>query len=98
VGSIVVIHLLDNNQRRRWVFEWSGRDVVLQRYHLEEQRSASDYRLIEFFDGEDAGDDYGDWKWLEESEVPWDDELKGEVALAIVSRLKIRKPSEARSG
>jgi hypothetical protein len=98
VGPIIVIHLLDDHRRRRWVFEWKGRDVVLQRYHLEEQTNATDYRLIEFFDGEDAGDDYGDWKWLAESEVPWDDELKGEVALAVVRWLKIRKPGEARNG
>lgn len=93
MGPIVVIHLLDHNYRKRWVFEWKGRDVVLKRYHLEQQTNADDYRLVEFFDGDDEGN-YGDWKWLVESEVPWDDELKGEVFLAIASSIKIRRPSE----
>ena len=97
VGPIVVIHRLDDNRRRRWVFAWKGHDVVLQRYHLEQQERAGGYRLVEFFDGEGGGD-YGDWKWLRESEVPWDDDLKGEVALAIISRLRIRRPSESTNG
>jgi hypothetical protein len=96
MGSIVVVHQLEGGYRRRWVFEWHGRDVVLLRYHLE-RREGKGHRLVEFFDGQDAGD-YGNWKWLEESEVPWDEELQGEVGLAIISRLRIRRPSESRDG
>lgn len=89
---IAVIHLLENGDRRRWIFEWQGRHIVLQRYHLE-HGDGNLHKLIEFFDSNDEGG-YGDWKWLEEHEVPWDDELKGEVALAVVSLLRVRKPSD----
>lgn len=75
------------------MFEWRGQDVVLTRYHLEREEAPGCFRLVEFFDGLEAGG-YGNWKWLTEAEVPWDDELKGEVALAIVSRLRIRRPSD----
>jgi len=34
-GPLVVIHNLDGGYRRRWVFEWRGRDIVLERYHYE---------------------------------------------------------------
>lgn len=97
MGPIAVIHLLDNHYRRRWVFEWKGRDVVLTRYHLERQTGPKEYRLVEFFDSVDSGG-YGDWKWLKEADVPWDDDLKGEVALAILSRLRIRKPGDKTDG
>ena len=92
LGPIMVIHLLDDGHIRRWVFEVKGREIILQRYHYERQEGTG-HRLIEFFDAEDEGG-YGSWTWLEEHEVPWDDELKGEVAYAVVSKLRILKPSE----
>lgn len=94
MGPVVIIRALDQNHRRRWVFEWRGRDVVLKRYHLERQETDGSFRLVEFFDAEDDVRGYGTWKWLTESRVPWDDELKGEVALAIIDKLRIRRLGE----
>ena len=91
-GPLVVIHDLEQGFRRRWVFDWKGHDIVLLRYHYE-LKQLGQWRLVEFFDAGDAGG-YGDWQWLTEAEVPWDDELMGEVGLALLSKLRIRKPSE----
>lgn len=92
MGPLVVVHDLGGGFRRRWVFEVKGRDIVLQRYH-HEVREGDQFRLVKFYDSQDAGS-YGDWQWLSEAEVPWDDELKGEVALALISKLRVRRPSD----
>lgn len=92
LGPIMVIHLLNDGYIRRWVFEAKGREIILQRFHLEREEGKG-HRLVEFYDADDDGG-YGDWKWLTEDEVPWDDELKGEVAYAVIAKLKILKPSE----
>jgi hypothetical protein len=90
-GPLVVIHDLNEGYRRRWIFEWKGKEIILQRYHYE-IRDGQQYRLVQFFDALDTGG-YGDWQWLSEAEVPWDDELLGEVGLALVAKLRIRRPT-----
>lgn len=86
---VIVVHEFDEGlHRRRWVFDWEGHTLLLRRYHFERKEKGV-WRLLEFYDREETEGGYGPWRWLEEKEVPWDDELKAEAALALVQKVKV---------
>ena len=58
--------------RERWIFSLQGQLLVLDRYHYERRWSVSqEFKVVKFYDrGRLAEEDYGDWQWLAEAEVP----------------------------
>ncbi len=90
---VIVIHETEDGlYRKRWVFDWHNSGLMLLRYHHERCEKGK-WRLIEFYDREDDGG-YGPWAWLKEKDVPWDDDLKAEAALALVAKIKIGKMAD----
>ena len=96
--SIVVItESEDGLYRQKWVFEWSYTNLVLCRYYMERRvRAEGDcWQLVQFWDREDFGG-YGNWTWIKEKDVPFDDELRGHVIMALVDKITIGKPQDFR--
>jgi hypothetical protein len=91
---VVVQETEDGLYQEKWIFNWSGHNIVLQRYH-KARRNGESWLVTHMYDV--SGGDYGNWTWIKESEVPWDDELKSEVAHAVVSKIWVGLPSEFRS-
>jgi hypothetical protein len=89
---VVVLETEDGLYQEKWIFNWSGYDIVLQRYQ-HARREADSWVVTRMFDGEDTGT-YGNWAWLREDQVPWDDDLKAEAALAVVAKLRVGRPSD----
>ena len=87
---VVVIHESDDGlYRKRWVFDWYRSGLMLLRYH-HERKENDQWRLIEFYDRE-IEEEGGPWTWVKEKDVPWDDDLKAEAAMALVQKIKIGK-------
>ena len=89
---VVVQESDDGLYQEKWVFHWSRYAITLQRYQ-KSRKTKGKWVVTHFYDAHDQGG-YGNWAWLKESEVPWDDDIKAEVALAVVSRISVKRPSE----
>lgn len=91
--SIVIVQETEDGlYQEKWVFNWSGRTVTLQRYQ-KARRGGNAWKVVQMFDHLGDGG-YGNWTWLKENQVPWDDDIRAEVALAIVSRFRAGLPSD----
>ena len=82
--------------RQRWVFRLQGCQMLLDRYHYERRHALSqDFKTTKFYDRERLdGEDYGSWTWLDESEVPWDDDLKTEALAQLAQQLVVGRQSD----
>lgn len=93
----IVIEALSESEliRQRWVFQVMGHRIMLDRYFYERRRSKSGkFKTTKFYDRAHDGENYGDWTWLSEDEVPWDEELRVDVAAAMVARFEVVRESE----
>lgn len=90
----VVQETEDGLYQSKWIFSWVEHHVVLQRYQ-KSRREGDRWVVTHFWDASDKGG-YGNWTWLKEKDVPWDEDLLAEVALAIVSKLTVGRPSDFR--
>lgn len=72
---------------------------MLDRYHHERRYSTEQaFKTTKFYDRHRSpGENYGDWQWLKESEVPWDEDLKGQALAEILNRLRVVRQSDASS-
>lgn len=83
--------------RERWVFSLVGIHLVLDRYYYERKWAKKQpFKVVKFYDRHrDPEDgDYGDWEWVTEDEVPWDEELTVQVRSELMSRVKVVRQSE----
>lgn len=82
--------------RQRWVFTLRGDRLLLERYHYERRRSkAADFKTLKLYDrGRDPNEDYGDWVWLDEEDVPWDGDIKGEALAELVRHVEVGRQSD----
>ena len=82
--------------RERWVFSLAGNDLILDRYYYERRwAKTQDYKVIKFYDRHrDTTEDYGDWQWITEEEVPWDEELTVEARNELMGRVRVVRQSE----
>ena len=81
--------------RHRWVFSLEGNLLFLDRYHYEKRRRKSDgFKLAKFYDSEGDEGGYGEWEWLSESEVPWDEDIRGEALASVVNQIHVLRRSD----
>lgn len=82
--------------RQRWVFILRGDRLLLERYHYERRRSkTADFKTAKLYDRDrEPGEDYGDWIWLDEEDVPWDDDTKGEALGELVKHIEVGRQSD----
>lgn len=82
--------------RHRWVFSLLGNRLQLIRYHYERRRSSrGQFKTTKLYDCDrDPEEDYGDWAWLAEEDVPWDDELKGEALAKLAEFITVCRKSD----
>lgn len=93
----IVIEALSQSEliRQRWVFQVMGHRILLDRYFYERRHSKGQvFKTTKFYDRRHDGENYGDWTWLTEAEVPWDEELRVDVAAAMVARFEVVRESE----
>lgn len=98
---VTVVELSDSGLiRQRWVFSLRGPWLVLDRYHYERRFSTEQaFRTTKFYDRlRDLDEEYGDWQWLKESEVPWDDELQSQALAELMGRVRVARQSETSPG
>lgn len=96
---VSIVELSDSGLiRQRWVLSLHGAVLVLDRYHYERRYSTEQpFKTIKFYDRVRDGEDYGDWQWLEENEVPWDEDLQNQAAVELISRVRVVRPSDISS-
>jgi hypothetical protein len=85
--------------RQRWVFSLRNSWLVLDRY-LYERRYATtqEFRTVKFYDRHRGPkENYGDWQWLEENEVPWDDDLQNQALIELASRIHVVRQGDLSS-
>ena len=82
--------------RERWVFSLVGSNLLLDRYYYERRWAKKQgYKVIKFYDRHrDDTEDYGDWEWITEDEVPWDEELSVQVRSELMTRIRVLRQSE----
>jgi len=82
--------------RERWIFSVQGQLLILDRYHYERRWSVGqEFKVVKFYDrNRVAGEDYGDWQWLTEAEVPWDDDLQGQAISELMARFQVVRQSD----
>jgi hypothetical protein len=95
-GPYQVIQEAPNRlSRHRWIFVIEQNHLVLDRYHYEKRRKKADpYKLAKFYDASGNGDDYGNWEWVDENDVPWDEDLQGEALGEVVKTLLVVRRSD----
>lgn len=89
---VVIRESEDGLYQQKWTFFRSGHKIILHRYQ-KSRREKDLWKITHFYDAENK-EPYGNWVWLRESRVPWDDNLRNEVAAAILSKFTIGKPSD----
>lgn len=97
---VTVVELSDSGLvRQRWVFSLRGPWLVLDRYHHERRYSTEQpFKTTKFYDRHrEPGEKYGDWQWLSESDVPWDDELQSQAVAELMSRISVVRESDLSS-
>lgn len=95
---VTVVELSDSGLiRERWIFSLQGRHLVLDRYHHERRYATTqEFRTTKFYDRQrEPGEEYGDWQWLEEGEVPWDEELQSQAVSELMSRISVVRKRDA---
>ena len=81
--------------RQRWVFSVLNTKLVLDRYHHERRHSRSqNFKTTKFYDRHQEGEEYGDWIWLSEDEVPWDEAVRADALAVLAARYDVVKASE----
>ena len=82
--------------KQRWVFSLNGTWLVLDRYYYDRRyATAQPFKTTRFYDRlRQPGEDYGDWQWLEEKDVPWDDELQSQAVFELVGRISVVRQSD----
>lgn len=82
--------------RERWIFSLQGQILVLDRYHYERRWSVGqEFKVVKFYDRHRVPEeDYGDWQWLAEAEVPWDEELQSQALSELMSRFQVVRQSD----
>ena len=85
--------------RQRWVFSLQGSTLILDRYHHERRYSTEQaFKTTKFYDKARRPDEhYGDWQWLKESEVPWDEDLRNLAVAELMSRIRVVRQSDSGS-
>lgn len=94
---ITVIELSDSGLiRERWVFSLHGQRLVLDRYHYERRYATTQpFKTTKFYDRtREPGEEYGDWVWLDEDGVPWDEELRSQAVGELMSRVQVVRQSD----
>ena len=93
---VTVIELSDSGLiRERWVFSLQGQRLVLDRYHYERRYATTQpFKTTKFYDRLREGEEYGDWVWLDEGAVPWDEELQSQAIGELVSRVQVVRLSD----
>jgi hypothetical protein len=82
---MIIQETADKLCRLRWVFVLVGDYLMLDRFYYEERAWALDeYHVTKFYDRSDPEGGYGTWEWLRESDVPWNESLKGEALAELV--------------
>ena len=68
-----------------------GQRLVLDRYHYERRYATTqEFRTTKFYDRtRGPGEEYGDWAWLDEDGVPWDEELQSQALGELMSRVQV---------
>jgi len=97
---ITVIELSDSGLiRERWVFSLLGQRLVLDRYHYERRYATTQpFKTTKFYDrGRVPGEEYGDWVWLDESAVPWDEELQSQAIGELMSQVQVVRQGDITS-
>lgn len=93
----IVVEAVSESQliRQRWVFVVMGTRIVLDRYFYERRRSKrGSFKTTKFYDRRHDGEPYGNWTWLTEEEVPWDEDLKAEVFAGLAARFDVVRASD----
>lgn len=80
--------------RQRWIFSVVGKALLLERYHYERRRSLNQqFATVKMYDrGNDRS--YGDWTWLDEDDVPWDDEIQSLALDEFIAQWSVIRASE----
>jgi hypothetical protein len=93
---ITVIELSDSGLiRERWVFSLQGQRLVLDRYHYERRYATTQpFKTTKFYDRLREDEEYGDWVWLTEDGVPWDEELQSQAIGELMSRVRVVRQSD----
>lgn len=80
--------------RRRWVFVFESKYLILHRYLYERRAKKDDpYKVKKFYE-RGVQEPYGDWEWLTIKDVPWDDELQGDALAELVRRIKVTREGD----
>jgi len=83
--------------RERWVLSLVGDCLVLDRYYYERRWAKTQgFKVMKFYDRHHGPDeeDYGDWQWIPEDEVPWDEELTVQARNELMARVRVVRQSE----
>lgn len=85
--------------RQRWIFTLLGNVLLLERYHYERRHTKkANFKVTKLYDrGREPDEDYGDWTWLNEEDVPWDEDLKGEALGELVRHVVVGRQSDFNS-
>lgn len=96
---VTVVSLSDSGLvRQKWVFSIEGPRLLLSRYYHERRYSTTqEFKVVKFYDRLRDGEDYGDWQWLEESEVPWDETLQKQALGEFMSRIQVVRKGDLSS-
>jgi hypothetical protein len=97
---VTVIELSDSGLiRNRWVFSLQQSWLILDRYYYERRYATTqEFRVMKFYDRlRDPSENYGDWQWLEENDVPWDEDLQGLALTELLSRIQVVRQSDTSS-
>jgi hypothetical protein len=97
---VTVAELSDSGLiRQRWVFSLRGPWLVLDRYIYERRYATTqEFKAVKFYDRHrDPEESYGDWQWLGENEVPWDDDLQSQALVELMSRVHVVRQSDLSS-
>lgn len=85
----------DGRIRQRWVFVFQSPWLVLERYYYETRdRVGQDYTLAQFYDRHQGNESYGNWVWLTEDLVPWDEDLQNQALVELVREIEVVKQSD----
>jgi hypothetical protein len=99
-NPITVIELSNSGLiRERWVFSLHGQYLLLDRYYYERRYATTqEFRATKFYDRHrNPGEEYGDWQWLDESEVPWDEELQSQAVAELINRVQVVRHSDLKA-
>lgn len=82
--------------RQRWIFTLQGAWLLLDRYYYERRYATTQaFKVTKFYDRlREPSEEYGDWQWLKESEVPWDEDLQSQAVAELLSRVQAVRQSD----